>query len=251
MTARKPSSQGRPLRSFLFCELPSPRPRKWDLREVPLRGKGSRPPREKRGGCLIRRGQPAPAGDWGTALPGWACSRGSLRIPPSKGDLREVPLRGKGSRPHPEENGEGVSFAGGSLPLPGIGEPPCRAGPVPGELENALPSKGDLREVSLRGRGSHPPPRKTGRVSHSPEEARPCRELGNRPAGLGLFQGSLRMPCPRKVTCGKCLSEERGADRPREKRGGPCSLRKGMPCCRLEVIPPGWGNPGVPAAVYD
>ena len=85
MTARKLPPAGRPLRSFLFCELPSPRPRKWDLREVPLRGKGSRPP--------------------------------------------------------PEKNGEGVSFAGGSPPLPGIGEPPCRAGPVPGELENALPSK--------------------------------------------------------------------------------------------------------------
>ena len=42
------------------------------------------------------------------ALPGWACSRGSLRIPPSKGDLREVPLRGKGSRPPPRKTGRAL-----------------------------------------------------------------------------------------------------------------------------------------------
>lgn len=60
------------------------------------------------------------------------------------------------------------------------------------------PSKGDLREVPLRGKGSRPPPRKTGRVSHSPGAACPCRGLGNRPAGLGLFQGELENALPSK-----------------------------------------------------
>ena len=63
----------------------------------------------------------------------------------------------------PRKNGEGVSFAGGSPPLPGIGEPPCRGwGTVPREFENSLPSKGDLRKVPLRGKGSRPPPEKNG-----------------------------------------------------------------------------------------
>ena len=163
MTAGKPSPQGDPCGLFLSWVRPSPRPRKGTCGSASPR-KGEPPvPREKRGGCLIRRGQPAPAGDWGTAPPGWEL--------------------------------------------------------VPGELENSLLSKGDLREVPLRGRGSHPPPRKTGRVSHSPEEARPCRELGNRPAGLGLFQGSLRIPRPRKGTCGKCLPGERISRPPPEKNG--------------------------------
>ena len=79
MTARKLPPAGRPLRSFFLSWVrPSPRPRKWDLREVPLRGKGSRPPPKENGeGVSFAGGQPAPAGNWGTALPGWACSRGA------------------------------------------------------------------------------------------------------------------------------------------------------------------------------
>ena len=161
MTARKSSSWGDPCGLFLSWGRPSPRqrmarpPRETEGKDgtvcragvcsrgslrIPRPRKGtcgkclpgegiSRPPPRKRGGRLIRRGQPAPAGDWGTALPGWEL--------------------------------------------------------VPGELENSPPTKGDLREVPPGGRDKPPAPKKTGRASHSPGAARPCRGLGNRPAGLG------------------------------------------------------------------
>ena len=51
------------------------------------------------------------------------------------------------------------------------------------------PTKGDLREVSLRGRGSRPPPRKTGRALF-PEERYVLLQIGSYSAGLGKFRRS-------------------------------------------------------------
>ena len=78
MTARKLPPAGRPLRSFFILGTLQPPPTKGDLREVPLRGRDKLlVPEENGEGVSFAGGQPAPAGDWGTALPGWACSRGA------------------------------------------------------------------------------------------------------------------------------------------------------------------------------
>ena len=138
------------------------------------------------------------------------------------------------ARPLAIKQGEGAP--------PSEKSPPCRAGPVPGELENALLSKGDLREVPLRGKGSRPSPEENGKGVSFAGGSPPLPGIGKPPwrAG-GRFRESLRIPCPRKGTCGKFLSEGGGAARPREKRGGRL-IRRGQPAPAGDwgTALPGW-----------
>ena len=159
MTAREASPRGETLAVFFLSWVrPSPRPRKVGLAGKCLsEERGSRPPPRKTGeGVLIRPGAARPCRELGNP----PCRAGgmlqrSLRIPRlERGICGTVPLRGKGSRPPPEENGEGVSFARGQpAPAGDWGKPPCRAGGyAPEKFENSPTLERGSAEVSLRGK---------------------------------------------------------------------------------------------------
>ena len=87
-------------------------------------------------------------------------------------------------RPPPEDGPPTRNKTGGGRPA--LREKPALPGwgYAPGEFENSPPLKGDLREVPLRGKGSRPPPRKTGRALF-PEERYALLQIGSYSAGLG------------------------------------------------------------------
>ena len=167
MTARKLPPAGRPLRSFLFCELPSPRPPPED--GPPTRNKTG-------GGRPALREKPAP--------PGWELVPGEFENSLlSKGDLREVSLRGE--MPTPGVNGGDAPFPGKKAALPQRETALPGWELVPGEFENSPPSNGDLREVPPGRKDKPPAPRgKRGRALF-PEERCALLQIGSYPAGLG------------------------------------------------------------------
>ena len=205
---------------------------------------------------------PPPKGNRGegwTCLPGCGLFQGEVEdSPPSKGDLREVSPGRKDKPPAPKENGEGVSFAGGSPPLPVRG--PALPGweLVPGKLENSPPSKRNCGKCLPGERISRPPPRKRGGRLIRRGKPAPAGDWETALPGWELVPGELENSPPTKGDLREVPPG--GRDKPpapwgnggrwpapREKPALPELWR--LLCRRLEGIPPGGETAGLPAAV--
>ena len=133
---------------------------------------------------------------------------GAPQPPPSKVGLAGSASPRKGEPPAPEKNGEGVSFAGGSPPLPGIGEPPCRAG---GMLQRSLRiprlERGIAGSASPR-KGEPPAPRgKRGGCLIRRGQPAPAGDWGTALPGWGYAPEKFENSLLSKGGVRKCLSE--------------------------------------------